>query len=237
MRILICDAVEWGAEHKILDFPNDVGKWVIEAFHGSDIDFVNWKVQRDIPIPGGTFDGIVVGGSPASANDRKDWISYLVKLIRQWADRQIPLLGICFGHQLIAHALGGRVQKNPQGWEVGYCAIDLTPEGRDDPFFATLSSPLNVMQTHRDIVTALPPEAVCLASSSLCPIQSFRIGSRIRTAQFHPEYTVDRMRFVMTPRREMLEAAGVNVENKLAELKETAESRTVLSNFLNYIVA
>lgn len=237
MTILICDAVEWDAAHLSLDYPNDVGQWVIDAFGGGSSRFINWKVQREPAPPPGPFDGVVVGGSPASAFDPDEWIRRLVQLIRQWTDAGVPLLGICFGHQLIAHALGGRVIRNPRGWEVANSTVDLTPMGRGDPLFDGLPSPLEVMQTHRDIVESLPPGADCLATSPLCPIQSFRLGPSIRTVQFHPEYTVDHMRFVMLPRRDRLEAAGIDVDAKLASLRPAPGSQQVLGNFENHFVA
>jgi len=236
MPILICDAVEWDRAHRAFDYPNDVGQWIIGAFGGAPGRFVNWKVQRETQPPPGPYEGVVVGGSPASAFDPDDWIHRLAQRIREWADARVPLLGICFGHQLIARALGGRVIRNPRGWEVANGTVDLTPEGRGDPLFDGLPSPLEVMQTHWDIVAGLPQGAECLATSPLCPIQSFRIGPSIRTVQFHPEYTVDHMRFVMLPRRDRLESAGIDVKAKLATLRPVPDSQKVLVNFETHFV-
>ena len=77
-----------------------------------------------------------------------------------------PMLGICFGHQLLAMALGGKVIRNPLGWEVGTCKVRLTHAGKHDRLFSGLPDEFSVMQSHQDMVVDFPNNAECLASSS-----------------------------------------------------------------------
>ncbi|MCP4708213.1 MAG: type 1 glutamine amidotransferase, partial [Planctomycetes bacterium] len=196
-------------------------------FANQSIHFDICRVQQDTDIPAGSFDGIVISGSISSAYDTQEWIERLSGKIKVWADNKAPLLGICFGHQIIAQALGGVVKKNPQGWEVGVNPLELTDAGQNDPIFAGLISPFKVMQTHQDIVANLPPGAECLASSAKCAIQALRIGDLIRTVQFHPEYTFDHISFILEPRRERLTADGVDVDATINDLEPLPEMRTI----------
>lgn len=236
MKVLIVNVVEWGEEHLQQNFPCDCGVWFVDAFAGDSNRFFNWHLRRNQPIPSEKFDGIVISGSGSSTYDGDTWIDELTSHIRNWVDQNIPILGVCFGHQLICEALGGKVEKNEQGWEVGTCQVELNEAGLRDPIFKNIPQTLSVMQSHQDIVTEMPSGAECLVSSPKCEFQSMRIGDYIRTIQFHPEYTPDQMRFMIKPRRQRLESAGTNVDQTLADLATTPESRIILSNFEQYFV-
>jgi len=236
MRILILNCVEWECEHKRLNYPDDVGQWIIDSFADQSIQFDVWRAQQETDIPAGSFDGVVISGSTYSAYDEHEWIQRLSDKIKVWANNKTPLLGICFGHQIIARALGGVVKKNPQGWEIGVNPLELTEAGKNDPIFTGLNSPNKVMQTHQDIVVNLPPGAECLASSAKCAIQALRIGDLIRTVQFHPEYTLDHINFILEPRRERLATDGVDIDATINDLEPLPEMRKISSNFVTHFV-
>lgn len=133
------------------------------------------------------YDGIVVGGAPVSAYDDLPWLEPLRALLRDVAadDRLPHMLGLCFGHQIIAHALGGEVKKNvDHGFQVGarrwQVESDVMPE----------MSSVRGLVAHGDVVTSLPPDAVHLGGSSpVCKHEGFRAaGGRILTVQYHPEF-------------------------------------------------
>lgn len=239
MRLLVVDAVKWSAEHERQAYPKDVGRWIIDGVGenpGLEVEWTIWRAQNEPAPPAGPFDGVIISGSASSAYDCDAWIARLADAIRGWASSETPMLGICFGHQLIAHALGGRVIRNPAGWEVGTQTVEITGEGRADPILRGLPRNLNVMESHQDIVAEPPPGARVLAANGKSDCQSFAIGDTIRTVQFHPEYTVDHIRFLLGPRRKMLEACGVDLESTLSGLKPTPEAQNVLSNFITGIV-
>jgi GMP synthase (glutamine-hydrolysing) len=111
-----------------------------------------------------------------------------------------PVLGVCFGHQLVGEALGGRAGRNPTGRETGTTEVHLTPEGRADPLFAGLPPVLAVQQTHSDALVVAPPDAVCLAGNASTPWQALAWGPMLRTVQFHPEMGAEALRELLAAR-------------------------------------
>lgn len=130
----------------------------------------------------------LITGSNNAAYDDLPWILSLQEWIRKAAGQQIPLVGICFGHQVIAQALGGQVERFPGGWGVGIREMEVL-DADLLPFFPDKKMCLIV--NHHDQVTRLPEGAIPLATSDFCRYEGFRIGRRILTFQGHPEFTVD----------------------------------------------
>ncbi len=112
-------------------------------------------------------------------------LAHEVLMIREAMEREIPVLGICLGAQLMAKSLGVSVRKNPQP-EIGWYDLHLTAEGKKDPLFAHFQPCEKIFQWHEDAFT-LPASAVLLASSPDCPIQAFRYGNKAYAFQFHLE--------------------------------------------------
>lgn len=139
----------------------------------------------EIPAQIGDFDGYIITGSPASVHDPLPWIAALSGLIRRIVDQAIPIYGACFGHQAIATALGGKVSKNPRGWEFGRVETWLTQpwDGK--------TVPLSLYAAHKEQVTELPPGAAISGRTPGCDIAAFGIGKTVWTTQYHPEMTQD----------------------------------------------
>lgn len=127
------------------------------------------------------FDGLLITGSPASVHDGADWIAQLEALVRDAVAQELPLFGACFGHQIIAKALGAKVGYNPAGWVLGRVVTTLLPEGLPLPIYAA----------HKEQVRALPPGARLTARTDGCPIAGFAIGRHVLTTQYHPEMSAD----------------------------------------------
>jgi GMP synthase (glutamine-hydrolysing) len=141
----------------------------------------------DFPGDLSPYDGFVITGSPASAYDPLPWVQDLLKLVREIHAGEIALLGVCFGAQVVAQALGGEVRPNPLGWEVGLVPLALTEAGRADSALARGPQPLHILQTHQDVVTRLPAGATGLAASRCTPHEIFALGETVLCLQGHPE--------------------------------------------------
>lgn len=236
MTILIVNGAEWGRDHEGLDYPKDVGRWFVDAIGEPGRDCAVWRIQKELEPPVDAPEAVFLSGSSSSVYDGDAWIGRYSEAIRRWWDRDVPMLGVCFGHQMIAHALGGRVEKNPKGWEVGTQEVELTDAGAADPLFHGFPRRFAVMESHQDIVVDPPAGAVVLAGNAKAANQSFALGDTIRTVQFHPEYTPEHLRFLLTPRRERLAATGVDVDATLEGIRPTPQSAAILRQFLHEFV-
>src|SRR5690606_26984255 len=103
--------------------------------------------------------GVIVTGSGAMVTERRDWSEHTAAWLRDAAHHGTPLFGICYGHQLIAHALGGEVGANANGREMGTVQVERHPDGNDDPLFAGIPTRFNAQATHLQSVLRLPEEA------------------------------------------------------------------------------
>ena len=141
-------------------------------------------------------DGVMIGGAGEyTVTKRYAWTDDLLALIRQIHDRDVPLFGSCWGHQLIALALGGTVITDPERAEFGCGFIELTDEGASDPLYEDVPRRFRANLGHSDRVTQLPPSAVELAFNASQPNQAYRIrGKPIYGTQFHTELDAERER-------------------------------------------
>lgn len=137
------------------------------------------------------FDGIVLSGSRHGVYDEKKWIQELQDLVRRAHDRKQRMLGVCFGAQLIAQALGGKVAQSPFGWEAGARSIrvDVDKLSRRPYGSSNLSSSFRVCELHQDAIEELPVGAELLGSSPNCRHELYAVGDNILGVQGHPEFT------------------------------------------------
>ena len=160
-----------------------------------------WEVHDvengDLPVRVNDYDGFVITGSRFSAYDDIAWIRRLQQFIRRIFQDEIPLIGICFGHQIIAQALGGEVRTNPRGWDVGLRKLVPTREAKRFPPWKNAKALPRILECHQDIVSRLPPGAVHLASSELTEFEMYRIGRSVLSIQGHPEFDNETVREII----------------------------------------
>ncbi len=191
---------------------------------------------RERGVPPGALDGagaVVISGSPHSVYESHTWIRSVEALVREAVTaRELPLLGVCFGHQLLAQSLGGRVARNPRGREMGTITVRLNEQGRDDALFRRLPADFTAHATHRDTVIEPPPGARVLASSDKDQCQSFKVGPRAWGVQFHPEITGPILRGYVRSRSSALRDEGACPEALHDAILDTVEGARVLANFV-----
>ncbi len=167
-------------------------------------------------------DAWLITGSRHAAYDDLPWIHWLADFIRAVDAARIPLVGICFGHQLIARALGGEVQKAPQGWGVGIHEAAIEARA---PWMEDADPALHLVVSHQDQVTKLPPGAERLAGSAFCPIAMYRIADHVFAMQAHPEFSREYSRELMEVRRSLI---GDDLIGKgMASLSRETDSHAV----------
>ena len=132
------------------------------------------------------YDAYLVTGSAAGVYDELDWIAPLEDFIRSAYAAGKPLAGICFGHQVIANALGGKAEKSEKGWGCGVRTLPIIDKGH---IFTQDDQDSTLLYMHQDQVTQAPPEATVLIGDDFCPVASFAIGDQVLCFQGHPEFT------------------------------------------------
>lgn len=171
-------------------------------------------------------DAWIVTGARSSVLDADERVESLLAWIRDAIEREVPLLGVCYGHQAVAAALGGRVERHPAGWEIGTVTVELTDQGRADPLFEGLPSRFLVQTTHEDQVVELPPGAVLLARNDHTACQALAVGASCRTVQFHPEVGRAIAEDFVARRRHLLDRPAV--------VDEAPWAGRVLRNFVRH---
>jgi GMP synthase-like glutamine amidotransferase len=144
-----------------------------------------WVCREEFPEDIAAFDGAIITGSPASVGSGTRWIARMEALIHHMIDTRLPLFGACFGHQLIAKALGAPIVRNPQGWGHGLLAMrraEPTPWAGGEQI-------LNLYGSHIQQVGSVPDGARVVFESDACPAAGFAIGDSVFTVQHHPEMT------------------------------------------------
>jgi GMP synthase (glutamine-hydrolysing) len=215
-----------------LETLGDFDDWVKNALGtlAVPIEIVDMAQQVTLPSPEECC-AVIVTGSHAMVTDNLGWSLALEAWIPLLVKASVPFLGICYGHQLLARAMGGEVGYHPHGREIGTVAITLMPEAEDDLLVMGVPSLFSAHTTHAQTVLRLPPCSVHLACSDHDPHHAFRVGVCAWGVQFHPEYTADIMTLYISAQAESLRREGRTVEGLLSQVAECCFARKVLTNF------
>lgn len=173
----------------------DFEHWMAAGLGNTRLPVVVLDPRRGDTLPApGEISGAIVTGSHAMVSHREPWSEATGAWLARLVARRTPVLGICFGHQLLADALGGEAGDHPGGLEIGTVEVELRPEAAADPLMHDLPARFAAHVVHRQSALRLPEGAVRLAGNAFEPTQAFRLGDNAWGLQFHPEFDAEIMR-------------------------------------------
>ena len=197
-----------------------------------------WAASGEFPTALSEFDGCYLTGSPHSAYEQIDWIGCEHRLIQQIDECNMPMLGVCFGSQILGSALCGRDQVfRRASCEVGFLRLPLTAAGKADVLTAQLTDAVDMFVWHNDEVCATHKDMVILASSADCPNQIWRFRDQpIWGIQGHPELTRASAIALFDAERSIFEQDGADISQLKAEAHDAPEAKTMLDRFAEIVL-
>lgn len=210
----------------------DFDDWIIAGMGLSKTQFNVVSVYQGETLPAADqVRAAIITGSSAMVSDREDWSEQSAGFLLELIALGVPLLGICYGHQLLAHALGGQVDFNPKGRQIGTVAVQSHDNAQDDLLMSAMPDSFSVHSSHAQSVLQLPAEAVVLAFNQHDPYHAVRFAPLVWGLQFHPEFYEAVMTTYLVQRRDVLEGEGFEVDSMLKEVKATPLARQLLRRF------
>lgn len=221
-------------DHVLEQFQGEFGNYP-EMFQNlllsvrADLEFSVFDIQNEMP-EAINCDAYLITGSRHSVYDDLPWIEALVEFLKRVLAADKKVLGICFGHQLMAHHFGGRVGPADAGWAVGVHSSDIvqTPAWMKAP-----QSKVSIVSSHKDQVLDLPQGAEVYATNNFCPIAGFTMDDRVWTIQGHPEFDNEYSRALMNYRREII--GEETYQNGVKSLQQTTDAQTLARWMLDFV--
>ena len=196
-------------------------------------EWLQVDVFKQQPLPSAeSLSAVVITGSPAMVSERQAWSEQTAEWLASAVDKNIPVLGVCYGHQLLAHALGGRVDANPKGRQIGTVKARLINNSAQDPLIGHLPEIFTAQTSHSQVVLQPPPNAERLATSPLDDNFALRFAENAWGLQFHPEFSAAVMTEYIKCRSKAIRNEGLDPEKLLSEVTDTPEACTVLQKFV-----
>lgn len=179
--------------------------------------------------------GVVITGSHAMVTEHQAWSERTADWLTQAVEKGVPVLGICYGHQLLAHALGGEVGNNLYGPEFGTVEVHLDDVAQQDPLLGGFPNPIKVHVSHTQSVLRLPEGARRLASSAMDANQAFVVGGCAWGVQFHPEFDAGVVRTYIAHFQDALRAEGHDPQRLIDMCQDTPFGPQILRRFLEFV--
>ena len=218
--ILQCDDVMESLRTVHGNYPDMFVRWLSTV--DPDLDFTVWRCHEgDLPESTDAADAWLITGSKYGVNDDLEWITRLETFVRKLHEDHKPIVGFCFGHQMIGRALGGAVRKHPGGWGVG---MSINTIKQQLPWMNPWKPDINLLVSHQDQVYQVPEDAVVLAENKLCAMYMILVDQSTLGIQGHPEFSKEYARDLMEARRgvipdDVLEAGLASLDKSSADSK------------------
>jgi GMP synthase (glutamine-hydrolysing) len=211
-------------------------EWFMEPLHEASLHTHVVDPRKGTTLPTPTdYAGILLTGSHSMVTDQEEWNRKTAAWLPGAVASKVPLLGVCYGHQLLADAMGGHVDNHPQGIEMGTVEIELELAAQNDLLMKKLPQTLKVHASHTQSVITLPPDAVLLAANAWEAHHAFAVGDCAWGIQFHPEFDAHIMQTYINAFQDYLVSEGQDVGHLLKQVQETPHSRQVLERFAKII--
>ena len=225
LTILQTDSVVPELQPEFGDYPDMFARLLRAG--ALDIDVID--ARQTLPTAGHS-PAYLITGSKHSVYDPLPWIEALAEFLKVELRGGARVVGICFGHQLIAHFFGGHVGKYEGGWAVGGHDASVL---QAQPWMEPRAAQFRILSSHQDQVLRAPDDAAVFARSEFCPISGFTLGDQVLTFQGHPEFEKGYSRQLMMRRRELL--GDATVDDGIASLSAPLDDELVASWILRFL--
>lgn len=230
LGILDCDVVHEDLRKEYISYSHMFQTLFIQV--APSVSFTSYPVIEGVyPESIDECDGYIITGSKSSVYDNAEWLDELRDYVRNLASQRKKMVGICFGHQLLAHVLGGRTSKSEKGWGVGVMQSKVIAKPK---WMQPVIPSYSLLVSHQDQVIKLPPNAAVIATSSFCSNSAFQIEDYALGFQGHPEFIRDYSHRLMEMRRDRIPHERIEVG--LNSLTEKIDHLLVAQWIINFFV-
>lgn len=231
LGLLLADTLDPDLRDRFTGF-KELFENYFSTYVASSLKFRPYEVSREeFPIHLDECDAYVITGSKFGVYDNESWISQLLALVRDvFFKSDAKLVGICFGHQTIAQALGGEVCKSELGWTVGLQEYEIISRL---PWMTEQRNCFQLLASHQDRVTQLPPQAINFARNEMSEFGGFYVGDRVLTLQAHPEFEPEILRHILENRRDSIGTKYEGAKESLSEPADKSFIGDLLRRFLD----
>tara|TARA_B100000745_G_scaffold288567_1_gene226085 strand:+ start:2649 stop:3404 length:756 start_codon:yes stop_codon:yes gene_type:complete len=236
LGVLVCDHVIEPLRQQFGDYDEMMGRLLSQASAPMTLVYY-YVVDGEFPENITDCDGYITTGSRAGANDDEPWIRRLEQFIialnefnKAETEQAIKFVGVCFGHQLLAKALGGRVDRADVGWGIGVATTPILEE----PSWATAQQDeINLVVSHQDQVVSLPPDTDVILGNMFCPYAMIQVGQHCLGLQGHPEFSRAYSEALMEARRDRIPSDRISAG--LASLTLVPDDQLILEWILSFL--